>query len=105
MRETVLQLKELLGNDFSSLVEAFDVDNRNHLATIESSISVADAEQVARAAHSIKGAASNLGAEQLTSFCQKLESQAKEGQLSEASDLLLEIKREFEIAVDILKES
>ncbi len=103
MRETIEQLKELLGSDFALLVSAFDQDNRVHLNSLEGLISSGDHQQVSREAHSIKGASSNLGALELADLCQQLESSAKQGDLSRASDLLEKIKVEFEIVIEVLK--
>ncbi|NVJ60330.1 MAG: Hpt domain-containing protein [Gammaproteobacteria bacterium] len=103
MKETVEQLKELLGADFNLLVDAFDNDNREHLAHIQSAIDDKDFEQLTHAAHSIKGASSNLGAIELASVCQKLESAGKEKDLSTAASDFEKAKGLFEQAVEILK--
>lgn len=104
MKETIEQLKQLLGDEFSVLVNAFEQDNRQHLESIEQLIEDDDAEQVSRQVHSIKGASSNLGAIELASVCQQLEAQAKAGDLSNAKELLAQIRIEFDKAVKILHE-
>lgn len=104
MKETIDQLKQLLGDEFSALVNAFEQDNRKHLKSIEQLIDNDEAEQVSRQVHSIKGASSNLGAIELASVCQQLEAQAKDGDLSNAKELLAQIHQEFEKAIKILRE-
>ncbi|PWK49144.1 Hpt domain-containing protein [Pleionea mediterranea] len=103
MKETIEQLKELLGDDFNELVVAFDQDNRKHLSNIAEHIKSANHEQVAHEAHSIKGASSNLGAVELAAKCEALEHSAREGDLSQASELLTAIEHHFELAVKELK--
>ena len=39
MKEKILELKELLGDDFGILVEAYDVDNRKVLSDVEKHLS------------------------------------------------------------------
>jgi HPt (histidine-containing phosphotransfer) domain-containing protein len=102
MKETILQLKELLGEDFTVLVSAFEQDNRQILESIEQLIEQNDAKQVSREIHSVKGASSNLGAIELASLCQKLEAEAKAGDLSNAKQHLKSIRTEFEAAVKML---
>jgi HPt (histidine-containing phosphotransfer) domain-containing protein len=104
MKETIEQLKELLGDDFSVLVTAFEQDNRKILEDVEQLIEQDDAKQVSRQIHSLKGASSNLGALELAALCQQLETQAKAGDLSHAKQQLDKIRKEFEVAVNLLHE-
>jgi len=103
MRETLEQLKELLGADFGELVSAFDIDNRQHLSNLRQAIVESDSDTVAREAHSIKGASSNLGALELAEKCQLLESAGKANDLSGAEELLDQIEQLFEQAVSIIR--
>ncbi|MCO7226111.1 Hpt domain-containing protein [Pleionea sp. CnH1-48] len=103
MKEKILELKELLGDDFGILVEAYDVDNRKVLIDVEKHLSNQDAQQVANSIHSIKGASANLGAVELTQLCQAMEQSARGGDLSGAEEQLVTIKQLFEEAVTILK--
>ncbi len=103
MKETVEQLKQLLGDDFEKLVTAFDEDNRKLLDAIDDFIQSNDADAVARQLHSLKGASANIGASQLSSTCQQLEQEARSGDLSNAKQLLADVREQFEEAVNILK--
>lgn len=103
MKETVEQLKQLLGDDFEKLVIAFDEDNRKLLDAIEEFIQSDDADAVARQLHSLKGASANIGASELSATCQQLEQEARSGDLSNATQLLADIRSQFEDAVHILK--
>ncbi len=103
MKETVEQLKQLLGDDFEKLVTAFDEDNRKLLDAIDGFIHSDDAEAVARQLHSLKGASANIGASELSETCQQLEQEARSGDLSNAKQLLTDIRAQFEAAVHILR--
>lgn len=103
MKETVLQLKELLGSDFNLLVDAYDVDNREHLVKARECVKQQDADGLRKAIHSIKGASANIGAEQLASVCQVLESNAGSGNFADAEQHLDEIHSLFDKAVEVLR--
>ena len=71
-----------LGGDESLMLEAlrlFVEDTPRRLADIDSAIAKADLERVRRAAHALKGAASTIGAPQLTDAARALEGLAGEG--------------------------
>jgi len=66
------------------------------LNNIENAIGKNDIKTVEREAHSIKGGASNVFAEELMQAAKELELHAKEDQLYKASELLEKIRKEFE---------
>ncbi|NVJ49510.1 MAG: Hpt domain-containing protein [Gammaproteobacteria bacterium] len=105
MKETVEQLKELLGADFSELVSAFENDNRMHIDKIKLALANGDAATVASEAHSIKGASSNLGAVELAEKCQLLETAGKNNDLPSDDSLVTEIEALFNQAVAILHQA
>ncbi|WP_246128690.1 Hpt domain-containing protein [Pleionea sediminis] len=101
----IQQLKDLLGDDFSTLVKAYDEDNRAILDSLGGLIKSGQSEEVARQIHSLKGASANIGAENLSQTCQTLEHNARAGDLSDAPELLATIQSQFEEAVTLLKEA
>jgi CheY-like chemotaxis protein/HPt (histidine-containing phosphotransfer) domain-containing protein len=78
------------------LAELFLRDARSRLQKMEVALERKDLPSLALAAHTLKGSASNLGARRLAALCVSLEKQAKTGELTEAADILLEAKSEFE---------
>lgn len=88
------------------LIDIFLTDTPPHLAEIKAGIAQADAPKVARAAHSLKGAAGNFGALSLARIAQQLETNGKAGELSGAPGLLPKLEAEFarvKVAMEALR--
>jgi len=71
-------------------------DNRRHLEMLGEAVTKGDSENVRNRAHSIKGSAANMGADQLAEPAGILEHLALKGDLNQADDLLCRIRTEFE---------
>lgn len=100
---TIEELKDIMGDEFTHLVETFLVDSVSRIATIKEAIANTDAEAVRRSAHSFKGSASNMGAEQLVAVCQKLERLGAEGDVDNAQSLLDDILTAYDKIPQALK--
>ena len=80
-------LLDRLGGDTELLNEViglFTEDCPSLMAAIRSGLAAADAQAVNRAAHQLKGSASNFDAPELTALAQSVESLAKDGNLAAA---------------------
>ena len=73
----------------------FFEDTPLRIAELDQSLADGDATRFTRAAHSIKGSSSNLGAMALRAAAEKLEHRARSAGLGEVSALLAEVKVEF----------
>ena len=73
----------------------FIEDTPKRLSELERSLATGDAVTFARAAHSIKGSSSNLGALALRAAAEKLEHQARAQGLGGVETLLTAVKTEF----------
>ena len=85
-----------LGNDaelLDGLIETCLDDVQRDLARLKVALEQGQAEDARRHAHSIKGAASNVGAEALRVYAGRLEEMAKESRLDQVSDGLPELER------------
>ena len=80
----------------AELIELFLRDTRPRLRKMEAALAGKDVLALVAAAHSLKGSASNLGARRLASLCANLEREAKTQELSEAANILLDVKSEFQ---------
>ncbi|THB80065.1 MAG: Hpt domain-containing protein [Desulfobacteraceae bacterium] len=67
--------------DFIELVELFINTTRNDLEKMAASLLSSDSQGAAQAAHSIKGAAGNLGFVEMAEVAKTLEMEAKEDRL------------------------
>jgi histidine phosphotransfer protein HptB len=73
----------------------FFEDTPQRIAELDDSLRSGDLNKFARAAHSIKGSSSNLGALALRAVAEKLEHRARTDGLGDVNALLDELKREF----------
>ena len=71
-------------------------DNRQRLKMLTEAVARNDGGGIRNYAHSIKGSAANMGATRLSEPAGKLEHLAVQGDLSQAKELLSQIKTEFE---------
>ncbi len=95
--------------DFDKAIEEFEGDEeflmevlegfldnvRAQIGTIHQAISSGDAEVVRKEAHSIKGGAANLTADELSRIAFKLENIGKSGLLEGGTEVLERLEREF----------
>ena len=71
-------LRELGGDDFlAEVIDAFRVDAPNLLATLRRSLEQADADELRRAAHTLKSNGATLGALGFAELCRELEERAR----------------------------
>lgn len=70
-------------------------DTPIRLAELDQSLIAGDVSKFTRAAHSIKGSSSNLGATGLRAAAEKLEHQARTQGLGNVSGLVAQVKAEF----------
>jgi CheY-like chemotaxis protein len=90
-------LRELGGNDFlAEVIDTFLADAPQLVATLHRSLDEKDADELRRAAHTLKSNASTLGAPEFSELCRELEQRAKSGRLEGASDLVGRIEQEYE---------
>lgn len=88
-----------LGNDcelYSEFVGFFEEDAPKLLSQFEMAISQSDSESAERAAHSLKGLASNLGADAVSDVAGRAEKLARSGHLTDCQNLLPELRQELE---------
>lgn len=71
-------LKQLLGDDFTLLIEAFSGDAEPIIASL-GTMSVLDCDRVAQLAHSLKSISQNVGANTLSMMATQLEQEARSG--------------------------
>ncbi|MEQ8483506.1 MAG: Hpt domain-containing protein [Pseudomonadales bacterium] len=90
----VAELKDLMAGDLEALLQAFRDDSQARLAVARRSWAAGDLAELRSQAHSLKGAAANLGVAGLAAACQGLESAARHGDadaVSSALDLVGEL--------------
>jgi HPt (histidine-containing phosphotransfer) domain-containing protein len=78
-------------------------DTPVRIAELEQSLAAGDQVKFARAAHSIKGSSSNLGAAALRTAAETLEHQARSSGLSGVAPYVAAVKAEYDRAAAALK--
>ena len=90
-------LRELGGDDFiAEVIDTFLADAPTLLETLRHSLDEEDADELRRAAHTLKSNGGTLGAGAFSELCQELEQRAKNGQLVGASELVTRIEQTYE---------
>jgi HPt (histidine-containing phosphotransfer) domain-containing protein len=80
------------------IVGIFLEDTPQRIAELDESFAAGDVARFTRAAHSIKGSASNLGATALRTLAEELELDSRRHGLANTGDLVARLKTEFERA-------
>jgi PAS domain S-box-containing protein len=89
-------LRELGGDDFLvEVIDTFLADAPTLIATLGASLAVQDADELRRAAHTLKSNGATLGAAGFSELCRALEQRAKSGRLEDASELVGRIEQEY----------
>jgi CheY-like chemotaxis protein len=89
-------LRELGGDEFlAEVVDAFLADAPELVATLRRSLAEQNAEELRRAAHTLKSNGATLGADVFAALCRTLEQRAKDRQLDDASELVSRIEQSY----------
>lgn len=86
------------------IIGIFLEDTPHRIAELDQSLPSGDVSKFTRAAHSIKGSSSNLGAVGLRAVAEKLEHQARGQGLANVATLVAQLKTEFARAKAVLEE-
>ena len=87
--EALRNLRELGGDEFlGEVIDAFLADAPELVATLRRSLDDGGAEELRRAAHTLKSNGATLGAEEFAELCRTLEQRARAGELDGAPELV-----------------
>ncbi len=100
---TLPMLESLLGEDFPNVLETFLDDAPRRLAVLEQALAEGDLPGMERAAHTLKGAASNLGAVELTECCAELVRDCRAGAAPQAEFQVSAIRASLARVEEILR--
>jgi HPt (histidine-containing phosphotransfer) domain-containing protein len=101
----LIGLKDVMEDDFSLLIETFLQDTEDRIAQIANlAISAVDPDQIRRAAHSLKGSSSNVGAIGMVTLCAVLEAKALADDLDRVVQDVADIEQEFIITKKLMQQ-
>lgn len=103
--DTLKELKIIMGDEYSLLLETFINDSVIRIKTVAEAVAAQDPDAIRRAAHSLKGSAGNMGAVSLSLICKSLEELGASGSVQGASVLLEEMQNEYLLVSQTLSES
>ena len=98
--DMIAELKQLMEDDFSLLLETFISDADSRVSAIETALVDRNSEQVRELAHAFKGSSANLGAVKLSELCYALENIGREARLDDAPSVLNDISSEYQVVKD-----
>lgn len=101
--QALTELKDMLEDEFSELVETYVRDTSVKLDTLSALHPPQDNDEVRKLVHSLKGASINLGLIRLGEYCRVLEAQAKENAVEGYQQHLDEIRTEVDFVLDELQ--
>jgi len=102
----VKELADELGlekNEYLELIELFVEKSMTDLDELQSAVGAEDTEKAASAAHSIKGAAGNLGFMALYEEAKKIEDQALLGSLAGTKESIQALKKDLEEVTALIR--
>jgi HPt (histidine-containing phosphotransfer) domain-containing protein len=91
----VVQLRELMGDEFGAVVAAFLADSAARMKDVEQALVTADCERASRAAHALKGMCLNMGANTLSKVLSALEAAARNGDVAALPPLWQVVQNEY----------
>lgn len=93
---------EMTEDEFSELVGLFLETSASDLSKLQSATGGGDGQKAADAAHSIKGAAVNLGLTEIYEMAKQMETEARENHLERTGEMARAIKEKLDrIAEDL----
>ena len=101
------QLRQSIGEDTSLLREVIDIfidTGPAMLTAIRAALKTEDAQALEKAAHALKGAAGNFGAQAVVRYTAALEALGNSGSLAGAQELLEMLERDLAAMLTVLKE-
>ena len=100
--KNIAMLKDLMGEDFSALVDTFIRDSAQKIEQMNTALLAQNAEQLRQSAHGLKGSALNLSAAKLTDLCLTLENMGRDCDLTGADQLVKAIDAEYKAVTGYL---
>ena len=89
--------------EYMELIELFIETGRSDLKKLQSTIKMANAEKAADIAHSLKGAAVNLGLTEFIEIAKAIEKTALDGQLDKTAQIALALGEKLDIFISFVR--
>lgn len=90
-------------SDYRDLLELFIETSISDLSILQSAVQAKNAEQAARAVHSIKGAADNLGLEEFHEVVKEIEIDISNNRFQNISESSRMLKNKLDVIAELLR--
>ncbi len=101
--DALSELKEIMNQDFVTLLETYLNDSLGKLELIVAAVDQGSATELRESAHSFKGSSSNMGALRLASLSKDIEDRAIENRLAGVELLVADMQDEYKIVQQLLQ--
>lgn len=99
--EVVAELRELMGQmgtqPLQQLNDVYVQASKNYLDGMRNALTEANAAEVGREAHRLRGASGSVGAQRVVRICELIEDRARAGDLAPVEALLAQIEQEIDV--------
>lgn len=99
---TIATLREVMEGEFAHLIETFINDGKDKIQLMQKALASGLSDELRRAAHSLKGSSSNIGADELVRLCRLIEDQAASDRLQGIETQLIELQQEYHLVKEQL---
>ena len=93
--EQILELKDIMEDGFSDLVQTYIEDSDIKFTALKAAINSTNSHETAELAHSLKGSSANICAESLSALFQTIEDAGCAQDLSHVPEVLEQVEQEF----------
>ena len=101
--EALLELKDVMEDDFALLIETFLTDAPERIEELKKIVSGGGVQaEMEKPAHTLKGSSSNIGAMKLSAVCAGLVDQIRAGSVADPQASIAAIEAELEVAKEVL---
>ncbi len=99
-RVKIEELKDLMEDNFSLLLEIYITDGDQHLLDLDKAINENNAKNISEIAHALKGSSRSLGADALAETSLKIETMGRGADLAGIDDEVVQLKKEYQEVKD-----
>ena len=101
--EVIKELKDMLGDGFTDLIDTFISDSVTHIETLEKLAGLGDAMAMEHSAHALKGTSANIGAAAMNEAAADLVTQCRNGHVPDPIASVARIRACFSNVVPVLQ--
>ena len=91
------EIKDLFEEDFEPLMRTYMKDSQRCVSELQTAMANTDNATGFESAHALKGASSNVGANQLNKLCYQMQEACRDNLIAQQADLLAQIDKQVQL--------